>query len=91
MEYQCKVCFNDVTPINVKQNREEWSIEVCWECPICTSEYNGDTVTNRAEGERCDNCGDWVKEVVENGDNFDCKECLMEAKLEFIKKERGLI
>ena len=83
MEYQCKICCNDVIPINVKQNKEEWGIEVLWECPICTSEHNGDTVTNRAEGERCDNCGEFVEEYIEVNFTGEIQHMCTECEEEF--------
>lgn len=82
-EWQCEVCNYQGNPTNIKENKEEWRIEVECECPHCESTYLDGEVMNRAEGECCDFCGEFVDEVVEvyfGGSKSDriclmCKEC----------------
>src|SRR5210317_1535582 len=73
--FQCQVCNFEGAATNQSKSQEEWGMEYHYECPICGSEYTNDCVTNRAEGEVCDHCGEFTNKNVKDGEDRLCLDC----------------
>ena len=83
-EWQCQVCNYEGHPAKLRKVKEEWGHDYYCECPSCETTYCNDCIENRAEGEICAYCGEFVEEVVElnmGGSKPDmvCRECEEEA------------